>query len=36
MRYFSLQARGDMGFLWADMGDDMAKTMYVFLYKTLT
>ena len=22
-----LQARGDMGFLWADTGDDMAKTM---------
>ena len=22
-----LQARGDMGFLWTDTGDDLAKTM---------
>ena len=22
-----IQAQGDMGFLWADTGDDMAKTM---------
>ena len=26
--YHPSQAQGDMGFLWADTGDDMATTMY--------
>ena len=28
------QARGDIGFLWADTGDDMAKTMKYYINPT--